>query len=130
MMRQILYISTASQLSRDDFNAIIESSERNNAERHISGFLLYNGRNFLQLVEGAEADLLGLLGRLALDHRHDGIVKIIDQPIAERHFPDWHMRRFDVSNGRDQARREIAAALPAEIFPAVRQAVENYLTLG
>ena len=59
MLSQYLYISTAPTLPREEVDAILAASARNNPERGITGLLLFNGRNFLQLLEGEESAVAG-----------------------------------------------------------------------
>ena len=35
-----------------EVDRIVAAAEQGNFERQITGFLIYNGRNFLQLIEG------------------------------------------------------------------------------
>jgi hypothetical protein len=84
-MRQFVYISTASaDLGQVDIVNILEASARNNPGREITGFLVFNGRNFLQLVEGPETSLLALMADITRDSRHSGIVRLEDNPITQR----------------------------------------------
>ena len=93
MLSQYLYISTAPSLSREEVDSILASSARNNPANGITGLLLYNGRNFLQLLEGEEADLVGLMVRITHDPRHTGISMLEQRKVNERSCPDWAMKR-------------------------------------
>ena len=55
MISQYVYISTAQDLSRDQVEGILQTCARNNVAQDVTGLLLYNGRNFLQLLEGDKA---------------------------------------------------------------------------
>ena len=93
-MRRIVYISTADALSEEQLDAIVAGSVRNNVKTAVSGFLLYNGRNFLQLIEGEHAEIGELIGVIEADDRHDGLVRLIDEGIKTRACPDWAMCRL------------------------------------
>ncbi|MXO75430.1 hypothetical protein GRI40_09410 [Altererythrobacter aerius] len=129
-MRRIVYISTASGLAADEVARVVESAQRNNPERQITGFLLYNGRNFMQLIEGPKANLMSLMGTLARDPRHSGMLTLIDEPIDARSCPAWSMHHMRFPTNLVERRAAIDAELPLPISPQARQLVENFATLN
>jgi hypothetical protein len=129
-MRRIVYISTADGLAAEDLQELVESAQRNNAERDITGFLIYNGRNFLQLIEGPQAALMSLMATLARDPRHSGMLKLIDEPITKRSCPNWSMHRMRLGHDLTARRATIAAELPVPISLQARQLVENFAALN
>ena len=129
-MRRIVYISTATGLAPAEVERLVESAQRNNAERGISGFLIYNGRNFLQLVEGEQAALMSLMAKLARDPRHSGMLVLIDEPIEARSCPSWSMHHMPWSLDLGVRRESIRAGLPEPISPYARQLVENFAALN
>ncbi len=53
-MIQLCYISTARpQVTWDTVDEILSTSRRNNARNRVTGLLLFNGKRFLQILEGA-----------------------------------------------------------------------------
>ena len=130
-MRQFVYISTASAaIGRPDVEAILEASQRNNPPRAITGFLIWNGRNFLQLIEGPQASLQSLMVTLARDPRHSGIVRIADVAITERAFAQWSMGQIDLAQDVALRREQLALDLPAMLDDNVRAAVLNFANLN
>ncbi|MCP5395696.1 MAG: BLUF domain-containing protein [Sphingomonadaceae bacterium] len=129
-VRQLVYISTASNLDAAEVERILEISRKNNAEAGISGFLLYNGRNFLQLVEGEEQALTALYDRLGSDPRHDGMVRLADEPIAERSCPDWQMHQLRLADDVIRRRELLMAELPDKLSRDIRQLVLNFAALN
>ncbi len=67
-MHQVLYISTAPNLGDDVVAAILDQSQRNNPLQEITGFLLYNGRNFMQLLEGEDAQSDAAFAQIVFRH--------------------------------------------------------------
>jgi hypothetical protein len=54
----LVYVSVARELMSDeDLKAILEVARRKNAERNITGMLLYRSGYFIQALEGEEADV-------------------------------------------------------------------------
>jgi hypothetical protein len=89
---QLIYASSAWQLlSEDEIMNILEVSRRNNAERGITGILLYKDGNFLQVLEGDEEAVTELYQTIERDQRHKGLILLARRKIAEREFPDWSM---------------------------------------
>ena len=129
-MRQFVYVSTAADLGDSDIAAILAASQRNNALREITGFLLYNGRNFLQLIEGPGAALLALMRDLYADRRHSGIVRLEDIPIAERSCTDWIMRRIHLADEIAVRQDKLDSELPMQLSAQTRRTVLNFAILN
>lgn len=129
-MRQYVYVSTAEHLSQDDVAAILASCQRNNAERGVTGLLLYNGRNFLQLLEGDDDDLEWIMRRIELDSRHHGISRLYDEPASERAGPDWLMKRIALGDSGEARRERLEAELPTTLEPHLRRMILNFALLN
>ena len=130
-MRQLVYISTGSpELTEGDVADIVEVSQRENADRGLTGFLIYNGRNFLQLLEGDPGAIETLMKALVEDHRHSGIVRIEDVSIEDRRFSDWTMQRLELSTEVDQRRAKLSEMLPDRFDEKVMRTVLNFASLN
>lgn len=129
-MRRIIYISTSADLPETEVERILESALRNNARMGITGFLTYNGRNFLQLIEGEQAALLKLMATLRRDPRHSGVAVMVDEVIAERCCPDWQMHRLRLADNIAVRRTQLATDLPALLADDNRRMVENFALLN
>lgn len=130
MLRQYVYISTAPGLGSEDIDNILESCQRNNLERGITGLLLYNGRNFLQLLEGAENDLRWVMRRISADPRHSGISVLDDMACEQRACPDWTMQRIRLVDDLEQRRDTLEAELPSVLDPQIRRVILNFAALN
>lgn len=86
----LVYISSA--VRWPDMDELVDllgvSFERNRA-LGITGLLLYRNATYLQVLEGDEAAVRDTYARIQRDPRHTGLVKLIDEPLAQRQFPDW-----------------------------------------
>jgi hypothetical protein len=129
-MRQYIYISTAHGLDQADVDDILASCQRNNAVHDVTGLLLYNGRNFLQLLEGDKDDLRWVMQRISSDPRHAGISGLYDAPAEERACPDWRMRRVQIADSIGDRREQIERDLPAAITGVARQLIVNFAMLN
>jgi hypothetical protein len=91
-MLSLVYASTATQpFSDDDLTALLVTCRENNARAHLTGMLVYRDSRFLQVLEGPESAVRGLMDTLAADPRHTGIRVMFEEPIRERQFAAWTM---------------------------------------
>lgn len=88
----IVYASSANQeLDEAELKEILKEARINNEKLGISGLLLYANGNFLQVLEGNRALVLGLVDRIEQDPRHHGVIRLMEFTTTERSFPDWSM---------------------------------------
>ncbi len=92
MIYQIVYTSTATQdfWPEDLFN-LVETARRKNAQRSVTGMLLFHEGQFLQLLEGPERETKSVLELVKRDPRHKDVTVLLSEPAAARQFPDWTM---------------------------------------
>ena len=130
MLREIVYISTALGVDSDVVQDILLSCRRNNDERKVTGILLYNGRNFLQLLEGDVEDLSWIMRRIEADPRHTGFSILEDIAIVERACPDWSMRHIKLAESVSDRRAALDAELPGNLDPNLRRIFLNFAALN
>ena len=128
-MRRIVYISTAGGLSDAQVDAIVSGAARNNLTTQVSGFLLYNGRNFLQMIEGENAEICDLIGVIEADDRHNGVVRLIDDSIETRSCADWAMRQIVMFEDLAKRRDGLSEILPS-LDAATGGLVNNFALLN
>jgi len=91
MIRSV-YVSSAVRLMTDEeLLELLEMSRRNNERLEVTGLLLYQDGNFMQLIEGPDRAVVELQQRIELDPRHRQIITILREPTEERLFSDWAM---------------------------------------
>ncbi|WP_158094268.1 BLUF domain-containing protein [Erythrobacter donghaensis] len=130
MLSQYLYISTAPTLPREDVDAILATSARNNPARGITGLLLFNGRNFLQLLEGDEGEVSELMQTISADPRHSGVSVIDRRSITARACPTWAMKRVMIAESIETRRDMLERDLPEGLDPEVRKMIVNFAVLN
>ena len=74
-----------------EINKILECSERLNASCGVTGILYFSNNNFLQYLEGDEADVARTYERITQDNRHTDIQLVDKSTIQNRQFSDWAM---------------------------------------
>ena len=91
-MIHLCYVSSAKYLmTQADLLEMLEQARRNNAERDISGMLLYKDLSFLQVLEGPVDAVHEIYGTICRDERHERITLLFDEPIEQRDFSTWAM---------------------------------------
>lgn len=90
---QVVYLSRARhRMSDEELNELCHRSVQNNKRDAITGLLAYDGTRFLQAIEGPEAKIEALLGRICDDIRHDSIDIVARKSVPAREFGNWSMR--------------------------------------
>ncbi len=99
MLVRLLYASRAIDGMNDALlHSIVERSRANNLEHGITGILCVypDGGIFLQVIEGARAEVNRLYANLARDPRHRDVTLLCYDEIEERHFSAWRMGCVDL----------------------------------
>lgn len=101
-MHRLVYTSTqAVPLKSSDFERLCAQASVNNQTLGLTGILLFNGREFLQCLEGAQEQISTLFKSIALDSRHRDIQIHRFGAVSERWFEGWGMQGVNVGPGRD-----------------------------
>lgn len=108
-MRRIVYLSTATHLMSDrELMEVLRVSRDNNARDGVTGVLVYQGGNFIQVLEGDTAAVDTVYARVMKDPRHHSVLHMLDGEASERLFPDWSMAFRPAASLSDQLKQEIA----------------------
>ncbi len=92
VLLQLTYISTASpSLLMSDVEQILQTSRRRNALANVTGLLIFDGKRFLQALEGSFEAVEATFARIALDPRHRAMVKLSNRHVETREFGAWSM---------------------------------------
>jgi hypothetical protein len=62
-----------------------------NAQRGLTGLLLYSETQFVQVIEGDESAVRHLYDRIRQDGRHHHVTTLSEGPEPHRWFADWQM---------------------------------------
>lgn len=100
-MFRILYSSIATlTMSEDDLRSLLAGARVHNQDASVTGMLVYNGGEFLQVLEGEAAAVLQTFNRIERDPRHqkDSITTLQRGSYGGRLFDGWSMG-FKVMSG-------------------------------
>lgn len=124
-MRQLVYISSIRRQVAVDPVTILAQSRRNNARARVTGLLFFDGKRFLQALEGEDAAVDATFARIQQDDRHHALVVLSNRVIEQREFGEWAMAYS--SPGEDNAAAlDRVAKLSAAADPAVRATFEGF----
>lgn len=122
-MFHLIYMSSAVRpFSVEELDALLAVARRNNTALGLTGMLVYKDSNFLQVLEGEQAAVEELYGKITKDPRHTGCTIFIQEPIVAREFADWSMGFRDLGGTRDPASEGFSGILQADrtdlsVFP-------------
>jgi hypothetical protein len=125
----VIYVSVADPLIRDqDIAAILLASRRNNARHGLTGALIYNGHNFMQLLEGPAKEVEICLEAIRRDPRHSGLTEVRRRPVYERDFAEWSMLYDPDFEGHDEDLGRLAVR--GRIDEQDEKMMHNFIALG
>lgn len=76
--------------------ALVEKAKQSNTLLDVTGILLFNGSDFLQILEGSEEVIETLFARISKDKRHDSVVELMRDYGPRRRFENVGMLLFDL----------------------------------
>lgn len=128
-MLSVIYVSVADPLIRDeDIAAILLASRRNNKRHALTGALIYNGHNFMQLLEGPADEVETCLAAIGRDPRHSGMTEIRRRTVYDRDFAEWSMLYDPDFEGHDEDLARLAAR--DRIDEQDERMIHNFIALG
>ena len=133
-LARLIYASRATDATASGFDervrAITVKSIQNNRLADITGFLVFGGDRFLQLLEGPAGEVDATFARIHQDARHTDVTLIAQGAAERRLFRDWNMAHHQVG-AADQgllAETGLTTFRPDELDEA--RALKMLTTLG
>jgi hypothetical protein len=91
-LETLAYVSRATPgLGLRDLKHVLRRSREHNFRAGVTGYLVYDGAWFAQLLEGPAPALDSALARIEADPRHREVRLLLRQPIDRRCFDGWSM---------------------------------------
>lgn len=88
----LMYSSHAvGEVTQSTLDSILHTSRERNADRDITGILLYRQGRFYQYLEGPECSVRELYRDICADARHTDLAVLLETDVATRRFADWSM---------------------------------------
>lgn len=100
MLSYLIYTSTATKrMSLDSLQSLGSLSASINANENITGLLLYDSMQFMQVLEGERDIIQQRFDKIKMDNRHTNVKLLMIDNIQERNFSEWSMKVKDISSG-------------------------------
>lgn len=110
---RLLYTSQARiDLTEAEVLDILSKSREYNQMARVSGILCYSKRDFIQVLEGPEKNVLNLYNKIIEDPRHQQCKLVSIDLTDKRIFESWSMGYINVSGSKMQQLRH---EMPAKI---------------
>jgi hypothetical protein len=91
-MKQLIYASTPDEsVTLSSVQFILTNAIVANGTKRVSGMLVYNGKYFLQCIEGSDEAIDELFEKIKVDGRHANLKLIGTIDIEKRDFEAWNM---------------------------------------
>jgi hypothetical protein len=125
----VIYVSVANPgLTQEDIAALVAGAQQCNARDELTGALIYNGQNFMQLLEGPVAKVEACLARIRADRRHNGMIEIRRRRVTAREFAGFAMLYSPLFREHDEGLSRLAAH--GTLDPQDERLIVNFLALG
>ena len=105
---------------------IVESAQRNNLARGITGILVFGSGVFFQWIEGPEAEIQKLIASLHGDPRHYDIVSLSQsEEECDRLYPNWQMEKVEAEDIRTVLQDALESAEDENNVASLKRILEH-----
>ncbi|GJL96288.1 MAG: hypothetical protein DHS20C06_01050 [Hyphobacterium sp.] len=138
MVSRLIYVSTGRHdLQKTDIEDILACANERNSQNDVTGLLLYDGRGFIQMLEGPLDVVDEIFSSIAKDQRHSNISVILTQTDMPRQFGGWSLgyslindlRLLDGESWFPLTERTLDMALPDALDPIIRALFASFQTV-
>jgi hypothetical protein len=89
---RLIYVSTSMTPFTDaELMDLLTLSRGRNHAVGVTGMLLYNDGNWMQVLEGPHGAVRETYSRIRIDPRHQDVTKVVEDDVSERSFDQWSM---------------------------------------
>jgi len=91
-MRSLVYTSTQTRpITDSELAQILAVGREKNTRLGVTGMLAHRDDNCIGIIEGEDDVVRQRFDQVQADPRHTNVRVLLDEPIAQRSFPDWSM---------------------------------------
>lgn len=96
----LLYISRSkAAMAESELMEMLRPIQQHNRLNGISGCLIHQHGEFMQLLEGKQQELYALRDKIRADNRHEAFRIVAEGPLNRRAFNDWGMVLHNLGSG-------------------------------
>lgn len=99
-MKTVVYTSRIAPTESDPatlLSTIVQRSQTANQAAGITGAMIHQDGQIIQVIEGEEASIDLLYRKICADPRHTDITELYQQPIIKRSFKQWSLQGLTVN---------------------------------
>ena len=131
MIYRLIYLSSGTEaVTAAIIDQIVAEAQVKNAKQRVTGLLAYNGRNFMQVLEGESSIISELFQRIETDPRHRDVTILIEEYDVARAFDDWAMQALSLASGVLSRRAQMESIFPARLSARARAIMLSIATFG
>jgi hypothetical protein len=86
LLRAVYHSKISPALTETQLRELVNNAAISNQKFHITGILMARNGYFVQVLEGAESDVMALLSRISADERHSDITMLTCEVVDTRRF--------------------------------------------
>ena len=99
---RMFYLSRATrEMTRGELEDLLHGARARNAERDVTGLLLYDRGNFAQVLEGPRETVERLFKSISKDPRHSHVSVVSEWPVEQRDFLGWTMGYSNIEEHKE-----------------------------
>ncbi len=127
ILSTFVYCSRAAKgVDEVEVGRIVESAQRRNLARGITGVLVFGNGVFFQLIEGPASEIQKLIATLHCDPRHYDVVPLDwSEERRERLYPNWEMERVTADDIRTVLNDALECSKDEVDVAALRRILEH-----
>lgn len=119
MLTTLIYQSKQNTLhSNTVTNEFLEKLRIKNKTTEVSGILLYNGSDFLQIIEGQESTIDCLYNKIRKNNIHTEVVELMRDYTTNRYFSNYGIKFYDLRQANDLT-ENTADSLVINLWPVI-----------
>ena len=131
MIELVYYSQANNDLTAVDISNILKTARDFNSENQITGCLLYNNNEFLQILEGEKKVVMELFESIKKDKRHSNVMLLALDYKNDKMFDEWSMA-FQEIDGTEQDKKIFSDNIAAfsEITDKPTQVIDLFWALA
>lgn len=104
MLKTVIYASHLNpNYSKSFLEALLKNAQIHNSSLEVTGILIFDGQNFMQLLEGPSESVDAIYSMICKDIRHQQIIELLSDYGPRRYFPKKGMEFFDITDTNSDA---------------------------
>ncbi|QDA35679.1 BLUF domain-containing protein (plasmid) [Paracoccus liaowanqingii] len=103
ILNRLIYSSYHGGIEIESIGKILDVSRANNRREDITGSLIVDSEDFVQLLEGSQTAIANCFMRITLDNRHRNLKILLSERLDIRLFKSWSMHLLHMSRIKEEA---------------------------